>query len=172
MSFLTNIKTLWAIIIVLIIVNIVSLGSIWFTREHRSFDRRGNYTRSERSIEQTRDQHFIPKRLNFSDDQQEKFDSLAVLHRQNLNQEIDEIRELREQLVARMKKQEFNSSSEDLIQQIGQKQAELELLNFRNFRDVMNICNEVQKQQFVDMMQRAFRPRGGDHRGGRRGGWD
>ncbi len=172
MSFLTNIKTLWAIIIVLIIVNIGSLGSIWFTSEHRSFDRRGNYARSERNIEQTRDQHFIPKRLHFSNDQQEKFDSLAAIHRENLSQKIDEIRELREQLVARMKNQEFNSSSEDLIQEIGDKQAELELLNFRNFRDVMSICDEEQKQQFVDMMQRAFRPRGGEHRGGRRGGWD
>ena len=103
MSFLTNIKTLWAIIIVLIIVNIVSVGSIWYTREHRSFDRRGNYARSERTIEQSRDQHFIPKRLNFSNDQQENFDSLAAIHRENLNQKIDEIRELREQLVARNK---------------------------------------------------------------------
>ena len=159
MSFLTNIKSLWIIIIVLIIVNILFIGSLWVTRDHRSLDRRGNYQRSERNISVTGDQHFIPRRLDFSDEQQEKFDSLATLHRQNLSLKTDEIRELREQLVTRMKNQEFNSASEAIIEQIGQKQAELELLNFRNFRDVMSICDDTQKENFVNMMQRAFRPR-------------
>lgn len=159
MSFLTNIKSLWIIIILLIIANILSIASLWTTRDHRSLDRRGIYQRSERNIPETRDQHFIPRRLDFSDEQQEKFDSLATLHRQNLSLKTDEIRELREQLVTRMKNQEFNSASEAIIEQIGQKQAELEVLNFRNFRDVMSICDDTQKENFVNMMQRAFRPR-------------
>jgi hypothetical protein len=170
MSFLTNIKSLWIIIIVLIIVNIFSVGAIWLSKDHRPYYRSGSGSRSDRSNLQSRNQHFIPRELNFTGDQRAEFDSLAALHRESLRQKTDEIGLLREQLVTRMRNQEFNSASEELIQQIGEKQAELELLNFRNFRDVMNICDDDQKEKFVSMMQRAFRPRHDDRGGGRRDG--
>jgi hypothetical protein len=159
MSFLTNIKSLWIIIIILAILNIFSIGAIWLSKDHRPYTRPGTYSRSERNIQQPRDEHFLKKELNFTSDQQAKFDSLATLLRENLDIKTDEIRVLREQLVNRMKNQEFSSGSEELIQQIGQKQAEIELINFRNFRDVMNICDDKQKEKFIGMMQRAFRPR-------------
>lgn len=170
MSFLTNIKSLWIIIIVLIVVNIFSVGAIWFSKEHRPYSRVVSRY-DERSNFQPREQHFIPRQLNFNADQRAKFDSLAEIHREMLSEKTDEIRLLREQLVARMRNQEFNSASEELIQQIGDKQAELELLNFRNFRDIMNICDDNQKEMFVSMMQRAFRPRHEGRGGGRRQGW-
>jgi len=163
MSFLTNIKSLWVIIIVLIVINFFSVGVIWLSKDHRPFNRPGTYSRAARSNLQTRDQHFIPKELNFTAAQEQKFDSLATLHRATVNLKTDEIRILREQLVNRMKNQEFDATSEELIQKIGQVQAELELINFRNFRDVMNICDESQKEKFLGMMRRAFRPRHDDH---------
>ena len=163
MSFLTNIKSLWIIILILVILNVVSVGTIWFSREHRPISRLGISSRSERGTQQPRDRHFLTKELNFTADQQVKFDTLAASHKANLNIKTDEIRVLREQLVSRMKNREFDSVSEDLIHQIGQKQAELELINFRNFRDVMNICDDNQKDRFLGIMQRAFKPRYDNH---------
>ncbi|MCK5104540.1 MAG: hypothetical protein KAR17_17065 [Cyclobacteriaceae bacterium] len=159
MSFLTNIKSLWIIIIILVILNIASVGTIWLSKDHRPYSRSGTSSRSDRKIQQPRSVHFLTKELNFTADQQVKFDTLAASHKENLDLKTDEIRVLREQLVNRMKNQEFSSGSEELIKQIGQKQAEIELINFRNFRDVMNICDDKQKEKFIGMMQRAFKPR-------------
>jgi hypothetical protein len=168
MSFLTNIKSLWIIIIVLIVINIFSIGAIWLTKDRKPYYRSGSYPRTERGIPQSRDQHFIPKELNFTADQQQKFDALALAHRESINLKTDEIRTLREQLVDRMKNQEFDTTSEELIQKIGHVQAELELLNFRNFRDILNISDDAQKEKFISMMQRAFRPRYEHHERDRR----
>lgn len=163
MSFLTNIKSLWVIIIILIVLNILSVSTIWLSRDHRSFSRQGQFQRSERNIPPTRNEHFLARELNLSAEQKVKFDTLAARHKENLDFKTDEIRILREQLVDRMKNQAFDSVSEELIHQIGQKQAELELINFRNFRDVMSLCDDQQKEKFLGIMQRAFKPRNDYH---------
>jgi len=159
MAFLTNIKSLWVIIIVLVILNIVSVGTTWMTREHRPFTRSGITSRPDRNAQKPVNEHFLARELNLTAEQQVKFDALAAAHKENLELMTDEMRILREQLVDRMKNQVFDSVSEELTQQIGQKQAELELINFRNFRDVMNICDASQKEKFLGIMQRAFKPR-------------
>jgi len=163
MSFLTNIKSLWIIIIVLIILNIVSVGTTWMTREHRPFSRSSVTSRPDRNNRKSMNEHFLAQELNLSTEQQVKFDALAAAHKESLELKTDEMRILREQLVGRMKNQAFDSVSEELTQQIGQKQVELELINFRNFRDIMNICDDRQKEKFLGIMQRAFKPRHDNH---------
>jgi hypothetical protein len=158
MSFFTNIKSLWITIIVLIILNIVLTGSIWLTKEHRPFTRSGAIRGANLKTPTPHRGNFLIKELNFNIEQQSEFDTLAAKHNANLNAINDEIKALREQLVNRMKNQAFDSVSEGLIQDIGQKQAELELINFRNFRDIMSICDAEQKEKFLEIMRRAFRP--------------
>jgi hypothetical protein len=107
------------------------------------------------------DQHFIPRRLNFTESQISAFNSLEEEHRNRHFEIVNQIKSLREQLVESIKNEDFDSVSEDLVYQIGQKQAELELNNFRNFREVMALCDSKQKQEFLEIMNRVFRS---DHR--------
>ncbi len=158
MTILENKKFLWAVIIVLLLLNIFLVSTMWLSKNHRP------YTRGGRPDPQLRNEHFLKDTLKFSRDQQAKFDSLTALHRAGLNAKTEEMRDLRNQLVTRMKNQEFDSLSEQLIGQIGEKQAELEMLNFTNFRDIMSICDETQKQAFLAIIHRAFRPRDDFHR--------
>lgn len=158
MSILENKKFLWAVIIVLILLNVFLVSTMWLSKNHRL------YTRGGRPDQQPRSEHFLIDTLKFSSEQQAKFDSLTALHRAGIGAKTEEMRDLRNQLVTRMKNQEFDSLSEQLIQQIGEKQGELEMLNFTNFRDIMSICDETQKQTFLAIMHRAFRPREDFHR--------
>jgi len=153
MSFLTNNKFLWVVILVLLVLNVFLISTMWISKAHRPYQRVPSIGQAPPS------QHFLANQLKLTSEQQVIFDSLATIHRANLELKTDEIRTLREELVTKMKNQEYDSASERLIQLIGEKQAELELLNFRNFRDIMNICDETQKETFLGMMHRAFRPR-------------
>ncbi|MDZ7606162.1 MAG: periplasmic heavy metal sensor [Cyclobacteriaceae bacterium] len=159
MSLLSNKKFLWVVILILVVLNAFLIGTMWISKSQRPYQRTSRPDQTQTPA----NRHFLKDQLKLSDEQQLIFDSLASSHRANLEQKTDEIRTLREQLVNKMKNQEYDSASENLIQQIGVKQAELELLNFRNFRDIMNICDETQKEAFVGMMHRAFRPRGEFH---------
>ena len=159
MSFINNIKSLWIIIILLILVNVITVSTIWISK-----DRRPNW-RPDREIVQPVRQHFLKGALEFTAEQEVIFDSLSEQHRTRLADLGNEIKSLREELVNKMRNQEFDVESEQLIRQIGERQAELEMVNFRNFKAVLELCNDEQKEQFLNMMQRAFRPHNDRHDG-------
>jgi hypothetical protein len=158
MSFLTNIKSLWVIIIILIALNIFLTGSVWLNKNQRPFSKQEFFRKTDRNISANRKEHFLARQLNFNPVQEAEFDTLAVKHRARLSAVNDELKALREQLVGKMRNQEFDSASEKLIEEIGQKQSELELINFRNFQEVLSICDAEQKEKFIGIMRRAFRP--------------
>lgn len=172
MKILSNIKFLWIIILVLIILNIASVTAVWI-------EERGDKVPvlRERTMMNRRD-HFLKRELNFTAEQQAQFDSLLDKHRNQLESKLEEIRTLREELMGMMRNQEFSAESENIVRQIGEKQSELELMNYQHFKDVMLICNEEQKQIFLETIKRAVGPHRGrpdfngrddDFRRGRRG---
>ena len=147
-----NTRSLWIIILVLIVVNLLSLGSLWMTRASRPLD---NVTFKTRTVDPG---HFIPSRLDFSPEQTKSFDSLANLHRADLSRTMDDIRSLRRQLMDQVGKNEPDKTG-DLIHKIGQMHEELEKINFWHFQNVMNICQEDQREDFRKMLYRGFRAR-------------
>lgn len=164
MGFLNNIKALWIIIIVLVVLNIGSIGSIWLTREPRPvFPRRGLV----QDVPRRGGGDFLKRHLNFSEAQAARFDSLQQEHREALEMKADEIRTLREELMGKMQNQEFSEDAEALVMEIGEKQSELELLNYRHFRQVMSICDEEQQELFLQTIRQAVGPHRyrGDWRG-------
>jgi hypothetical protein len=157
MKIASNVKILWIIILVLIILNIVSLAAVWI-------EDRGNEVPvlRERPLMNRRG-HFLNRELNFTPEQQVQFDSLLEKHRSRLESKLEEIRTLRRELMSMMRNQEFTSQAEETVRHIGEKQSELELMNYRHFKDVMAICNEEQKQKFLNIMRRVVGPRRGRH---------
>ena len=153
MKILSNIKFLWIIILVLIILNIASITAVWIKERG---DRVPDFR--ERAVLPRRD-HFLKRELSFTPEQQIQFDSLLDNHRGQLESKADEIRTLREELMSMMRNQEFTAESESIVRQIGEKQSELELMNYQHFKEVMAICNEEQKQIFLETIKRAVAPR-------------
>jgi len=138
--------------VILLILNIASLGTIWIKAWD---DVRPGFKKTR--IPTARD-HFLKRELNFTAAQQEEFDTLMNMHRIELESKIEEIRILREELMSMMKNQEFSEVSEGLVRAIGEKQSELELLNYNHFKDVLAICDEDQKQVFLETLKRAVGP--------------
>ena len=155
MKLLSNIKFLWIVILVLIILNMAFLATHWI-QDDEVLDR----SRRIPARSGQRD-HFLKQELNFTPVQQERFDSLLSDHRIQIESKVEEIRSLREELMGMMRNQEFTAEAEELVREIGENQSELELLNYKHFRDVLNICNEEQKQVFLETIKRAVGP----HRG-------
>ncbi|MBR9999588.1 MAG: periplasmic heavy metal sensor [Cyclobacteriaceae bacterium] len=153
MKLISNIKFLWIVILVLIILNLASITAVWL--EER--DNQDPVMRDPARI--GRREHFLKERLNFTFGQQAQFDSLLTHHRSELEATIEEIRSLREELMGMMKNQEFTTGAEEIVRQIGEKQSELELLNYRHFKEVLTICNDEQKQIFLETVKRAVGPR-------------
>lgn len=152
MELLSNKRFLWIIILILLILNLASLGTIWFHdwdnnvprfRESRSFDQRD---------------HFLKRELNFSPEQQAQFDTLFNHHRSELELKADEIRTLREELMSMMRNQDFTAESEKIVHTIGERQSELEMMNYNHFKEVMAICNDEQKLIFIETLKRAVGP--------------
>ncbi len=155
MKILSNIKFLWIIILILIALNIASVTAVWLKEK-------GNEAPvlRERVMMNRRD-HFLKRELNFTMLQQVKFDSLLDKHRDQLELKMEEIRTLREELMSMMRNQEFTGEAESIVRQIGEKQSELELLNYKHFKEVLDICNEEQKQIFLQTVRRAVGPHHG-----------
>jgi Spy/CpxP family protein refolding chaperone len=155
MKLLSNIKFLWIIILVLVVLNLVSITTVWI-------EEKGDEAPvfRERILMNRRD-HFLKKELNFTSEQQAQFDSLMVNHRDEIQGKMEEIRTLREELMGLMRNQVFTTEAENIVRQIGEKQSELELMNYQHFKEVMAICDEEQKQVFLETIRRVVGP----HRG-------
>lgn len=152
MELLSNKRFLWVIIMVLLILNLASMATIWFNDWDKDVPR----LRESRTFEQ-RD-HFLKHKLNFSPSQQATFDSLLAIHRSELEIKADEIRTLREELMSKIRNQDLSAESEEIVLAIGERQSELEILNYNHFKEVMAICNDEQKQIFIETIKRAVGP--------------
>ncbi len=168
MAISINKNILWIIVIILIILNLVSITVLWLSREAPvDFTPPGN-----RMADTGRGTQYLKRELNFTPQQEAEFDSMVFQHRQKLEEKINEIRVLRRELMNMMQKQEFTNEAEQLVREIGEKQADLELMNFRHFRNVMEICNEEQEQILLNTLRNAVGPRRfRDGRGPHGPGW-
>ena len=153
MEILSNKRFLWMVILILLVLNIATLTTVWVNRWNDRIPRI-----SESRLPVQRD-HFLKHELNLTADQQVEFDKLMNKHREQLESKVNEIRTLREKLMSMIRNQEFSPDSEDIVRRIGEKQSELELLNYNHFKEVMAICDDEQKLIFLETLRRAVGPR-------------
>ena len=106
----------------------------------------------------SRQDHFLNRRLNFTSEQQESFDSLITIHRQNMRDIMKEIGALRKHIIESMQDNNNTLYIDSLVRQIGSKQIALEQINYSHFKQVLEICNPDQKEKFIHMLDRAMMP--------------
>ena len=156
MTIFSNIRLLWISIIVLILLNLVTLGALWTTRSHHALSRWDR--RFERSDKGTGNQEsYFRDRLKLNDDQASKFKDIKSKQKEELEKKFSEIRSIREQLMVMVQKQDFNDSAKIMIDKISQIQSEVEKLNYNHFREILNLCDDNQKKEFIETMKNAFR---------------
>jgi hypothetical protein len=157
MALFSNTRLLWISIIVLVLLNLITLGALWTTRSHRALSRWDR--RFERPDKVSGDhQSYFRDRLKLNDDQAAKFKDIKEKQKQELEKKFTEIRGLRQQLMVMVQQRDFNDSAKMTIEKISQLQSEVETLNYEHFRELLNICDENQKKLFIETMKEAFMP--------------
>lgn len=151
---------LWLIIILLVAINLFSVGALWRTRERSPL--------SERIHTRVRNPHYISDMLEFSPRQRQAFDSLLQNHRRISEEKALEIRVLRESMLTALRENGNRDQAQELAVQIGRLQGELEMINYEHFGEILALCDSRQGNKFIDLMKSATRGPG-QHQGRHRG---
>lgn len=158
-----KIKTLWVIIAVLVILNLITLGNMWFM-DPKTDNRNEIVPRSNRQG------NFIESRLGFDEAQANKYQELRQTYFDQVRTYYEEIRNQKEALYTSLKRNDV-SRVDEITQNIGGLHAQIELLTFEHFSEVRQIGTEEQQLRFDTLMNRMvdravqpFPRQGNNHR--------
>jgi hypothetical protein len=156
MASISKNSILWLAIILLVAINLLSVGALWRTRERAPI--------SERINTRERNPHYISEMLEFTPRQRQAFDSLLQNHRRISEEKALEIRVLREYMLTALRENSNMNQAQDLALQIGRLQGELEMINYQHFGEILSLCDSLQSNEFIDLMKSVTRGPG-QHQG-------
>ena len=114
---------------------------------------RNNHNRHQGSNHPVSD--FMQKQIGFNADQAAKFQELRDQHKQEVKPVIDDIKMLKDSLYKLLQGPEVNDSiAENLVNEIGEKQKQWELMIFHHFQKVRAICDSNQLPKFDTLVHR------------------
>lgn len=133
------------IIIVLLLINISTLGYLWMGKgKHRPLP-------PPRPVEP---KDIIINELKLDEDQQEQFDLFRHRHRKSTDSVQRIIRTLQGELFALVKQDEMDTVKRDsLLNKIEECEAAKHLITIQHFHDIRTILNPHQKELFNDLME-------------------
>jgi Spy/CpxP family protein refolding chaperone len=101
---------------------------------------------------------FLLEKLNFSEEQKEKFGELKVEHRSIMNRQRAEIDALKDNLYENFSSKSFtDEEARKITKKIGQREAEGDLLTFQHFREIRNMCTPEQQGKFDRLINEIVR---------------
>lgn len=154
---MNNVKFLKSILLILLLVNVATIGFIWITKPPRPS---GNETAAS----------FLSNELRLDSKQQEKLNDLQasfVDQREDLRHENKENFDLYFELLQNPKVDSASvKKAAKAIISIKEKE---EIALFYHFQKVRALCNESQKQKFDEIIKEAARMMGPPPRGDRQG---
>ncbi len=141
------------IIVLLVILNVCSLGATWVLQSRRS-------ARPPRSRPDPV-RHFLKEELLLTEEQAQQFEELRREHFLQSKAINDEAHQLKKAIMDEL----FSSSPdaanvEQLAEKIGEKQAELERLRFQHFMAVKSLFQPEQIEKFRTLLGEIFPPPG------------
>jgi hypothetical protein len=136
----------------LFVLNLALLATIWFKPGDKQLASPG-VNGGERPNE------FIERKLHFSAEQVSAFDVLRKRHHDSIMTLQQQGRELRDQYFDNLKHPETVDSNNvnRIALAIADNQKEIELVTYRHFRQVRQLCNEQQKPVFDDIIDEVLR---------------
>src|SRR5215467_12867346 len=97
---------------------------------------------------------FVQKQLGFNADQAARFQQLVDEHKQAVRPVINDIKKLKDSLYNLLQKPQDDSMAVNLIDKIGERQKDWELMIFHHFQKVRAICDSSQLPKFDTLVHR------------------
>lgn len=150
-------RILWILIGALLLLNLATLGSFWWS---------SNSTPSHPHKEYRKSGHIFEE-IGWDSSQEKAFEEARDRHHMAMRSYIDEQLEIRKELFALIGSEE-NPKVAALTQKLGKVRERFERVTFEHFREVRAICKEDQIEQFDSLVQNLG-PMLGSQRRPRRG---
>lgn len=110
---------------------------------------------------------FVQKQLGFNSDQAAKFQQLRDQHKEAVKPIMDDMKKLKDSLYNLLQRPQLDDTvAVNLIDRIGEKQKEWELMIFRHFQKVREICDSSQLPKFDALVHRMVTHGSWTHRKG------
>lgn len=140
-------KILIIIIVVLLISNIALLGFMFFGKKSdRKLQDRG------RSFSD-----YFEKQLGFTPEQSAQFEQLTTQHFENLRPFLKDVRKAKDSMFSLMRLPQVpDSVLQNAAESLAQKEKAQELLSYRHFLRVRELCTEEQKPKFDTLISRMI----------------
>ncbi|HEY2721454.1 MAG TPA: periplasmic heavy metal sensor [Chitinophagaceae bacterium] len=141
----TQNKLLVLLVAILLIAN---LGLMFYF-----FAFRGRHQTGEMTPRPVSD--FVEKQLGFNADQTARFQQLRDQHKEAVKPVIDDMKKLKDSLYNLLQRPQLNDTmAVSLIDKIGEKQKEWELMIFHHFQKIRAICDSSQLPKFDTLVHR------------------
>ncbi len=144
-------KGLYIVIIALLVINIGTLGFLWYNSLRGPKHDKGSLPMAPPPEVLFRDE------LRFTPEQMTKMEAFRDENFKATKKILDEIRDLKKSMSEQIKSA-GDDEAKKIAGQIGDKQKELEMLRFTHFRQIRGICDDAQKQKFDEMMKKIPGP--------------
>ena len=153
MNYFTKEKYLKLTILILVLLNLATVGGVWLTRkdDHRG---PGKHMGAKRGGEKGK----LGRELGFSDTQNAQFERLRDGHKAQAMAIRDLMKKEKDTMFAMVS----TASTDDSLwvfhaERIGALHIELETITFGHFRDIRQLCDDEQKPKFDAIIQEVSR---------------
>ena len=154
MSYFTKERTLFLIIIILVLVNIGSIGSIWLWK----LKDRPCLPPPPPQSEKQDGRKFLTEELKLNPSQVEKFEALREEHFKLTSKYNEEMRKNKDDLFSLLNQNvpDSNKASE-IASKIGELQKQIDIATFNHFAKLREICDDTQKTKFGKIIEDVLR---------------
>jgi periplasmic protein CpxP/Spy len=165
----TKNRVLYVVLAILVLLNIISVGSMWLTRFcgrpplTEKFMHQGPPPGMQQGPPpgmmppggpmQREGKMFLAEELKFSKEQTEKFEKLRDEHFNSSRKVIEEMHKSMDDMMELIKSGGDEKKAEELANLTSAKQKELQLLAFRHFKSIREICDDKQKEKFDSILK-------------------
>jgi periplasmic protein CpxP/Spy len=157
----TKNKVLYIVLAVLVLLNIISLGSMWFMKCR---DRVPSFVPGMHPQFGMQQQHqgmqpfmdgkmFLAEELKFTPEQNEKFAKLRDEHFTSSRKLIEEMHKSMDDMMELLKTKDGDAKAEEYAAKTSAIQKELQLSAYKHFKSVRDICDDKQKEKFDSILK-------------------
>ena len=152
----TKNKVLYIVLAVLVLLNIVSLGSMWFMKSRDRMPPVGpgmhppfGMHQQQQGIHPFMDgKMFLAEELKFTPEQNEKFSKLRDEHFTSSRKLIEEMHKSMDDMMELLKTKDGDVKAEEYAAKTSAIQKELQLSAYKHFKSIRDICDDKQKEKF------------------------
>ncbi|TCC89460.1 periplasmic heavy metal sensor [Pedobacter frigiditerrae] len=152
----SNKKILTALVVLLLIANVATIGLFWFKKENKPQQLKGGPAK------------FIIKELELNKSQQEQYLVLVEEHQQGVRPLRDEIKDAKDAFFSLLSQPNVTEAEKQTAAKMVSVSTEkLDLLTFNHFAKVRAICNPTQQKKFDAIIKQVMQMMGEQHPKGR-----